>query len=612
MILFLLLKLASAAISVALGAGILARDHGLKANRLIAAFLFCNAWWATCEFFLNQQVDPEGAALFYRLLTLGWMPMGVLYMHASLTLSSIEHQRVGRMLAPCYGAVVLMLPLAMTSEWVISGAERGTFGWHATFGVGMLPAYFFLATPVLVTLSCWRSAMAMPSSGGQRQLARIVFFGLSGALFAGTLTAIVIPLFGMTAIGITTTLIALVGLAAAWTLRQHGHSLISSQAFAREILDTLEDGVIVVGEDFMLRDANRAFLRMIGVGESSAIGRPITTWISDFAERDGELTCSMDLTPAAGLERSVRMKPSAEMRPSTFMEVRTRAGEIVPVVVSASDEFSRSSHFSGQAFLLRDRREILALQRRIVGSARLAAVGDLAKSISRSIHEPVARTKSELEGLSVDWQTAEEIVELATLEKPCREAIAEGQELIDECVEGVDRILSIVREIGGFSSESSNAAFVEASLSEIVTRAIRIAKVSAPTWLKLDANLDAEVKIDCHPEEIERVVTNLLINSIQALQETRSTVGHLVVGVAAFEERAVIHVEDDGGGIDSEVLDRIFDPFFTTKPVGQGTGLGLAISYHIVKGHGGDIRVSSLPGRGTSVTVELPFISGRR
>ncbi len=78
------------------------------------------------------------------------------------------------------------------------------------------------------------------------------------------------------------------------------------------------------------------------------------------------------------------------------------------------------------------------------------------------------------------------------------------------------------------------------------------------------------------------------------------------VGVAAQDGRALLHVEDNGCGIEAEAIDRIFDPFFTTKPVGKGTGLGLAISYHIVKAHGGEIRVSSVPGRGTSVVVELP------
>jgi signal transduction histidine kinase len=81
-----------------------------------------------------------------------------------------------------------------------------------------------------------------------------------------------------------------------------------------------------------------------------------------------------------------------------------------------------------------------------------------------------------------------------------------------------------------------------------------------------------------------------------------------VVAVGGQDGRARIHVEDDGCGIEPEVLDRIFDPFFTTKPVGKGTGLGLAISYHIVKDHGGDIRVSSISGRGTSMTVEFPRV----
>ena len=71
---------------------------------------------------------------------------------------------------------------------------------------------------------------------------------------------------------------------------------------------------------------------------------------------------------------------------------------------------------------------------------------------------------------------------------------------------------------------------------------------------------------------------------------------------------AWLEVKDTGTGMTEETKSRIFDPFFTTKPVGQGTGLGLAISYHIVKAHGGEIRVSSIPDRGTSVTVQLPRV----
>ena len=590
MVWLLLLKLSTAIVSMALGAGILARDHGLKANQLIAAFLFCNAWWASAEFFLYQQTDPEVAATILRLATLGWLPLGVLCMHASVTLSSREDHPIAKTIPLLYASIAFIVPIAVVTKLVIAGAEVETtgFGWRPLFNPGMVLAYCLLAVPVIMTMASWRSVMVLPENGGQLQLARIVFFGISGAMIAGTLTAVVLPLFGIAAVGLTTTLLALVGVAAALTLRRYGHSLISPQALAREILDTLEDGVVLIGEAGVLRDANRAFLRMVGARKRHVLGRPITDWIPEFRDR----------------------RDSAEA--STFMEVRTQLGEMIPVVVSVPVAFHGAGRLVGQAFLLRDRREIVSLQRRLAVSVRLAAVGDLSKSISRSINEPVARTCSELEGLLIDWQTIEHILEPAELDAGCAEAIKEGFELIGECAEGVDRIFSIVREINDLSAECAREKFAVHSLDQIVSRALRVARVHAPAWLEIEMRLDSNVWIDCHAAEIERVVTNLLVNAIQALEQNPQQDAHLVVAVAAQGDRALLHVEDDGCGIEPEVLDRVFDPFFTTKPVGKGTGLGLAISYHIVKDHGGDIRVSSIRGRGTSVTVELPRVVGAR
>ncbi len=201
------------------------------------------------------------------------------------------------------------------------------------------------------------------------------------------------------------------------------------------------------------------------------------------------------------------------------------------------------------------------------------------EALSRSISDPAPRARDELTGLSIDWQTVDHIVELAGLEGPCREALREGIELIDECAEGVDRIHSIVREVGGFSSENSREDFLETSFDEIVARSLRIAQLNAPYGLMIERNLDPEVRIDCHSEEIERVVTNLLVNSMQALEGNRPGTGHLAIAVATFGDQAVLHVEDDGGGIDAEVLDRIFDPFFTTKPAGNGAGAGDFVSH---------------------------------
>jgi signal transduction histidine kinase len=67
-----------------------------------------------------------------------------------------------------------------------------------------------------------------------------------------------------------------------------------------------------------------------------------------------------------------------------------------------------------------------------------------------------------------------------------------------------------------------------------------------------------------------------------------------------------IRISDNGPGIPSHILDKIFQPFFTTKPTGQGTGLGLSLSYDIVKAHGGEIKVESLAGSGTTFIIALP------
>lgn len=72
----------------------------------------------------------------------------------------------------------------------------------------------------------------------------------------------------------------------------------------------------------------------------------------------------------------------------------------------------------------------------------------------------------------------------------------------------------------------------------------------------------------------------------------------------------ILTVADEGVGMDTETLKHIFDPFFTTKGEKEGTGLGLSICKRIVEAHGGTLQVQSQPGKGTAVSVHLPFLAG--
>jgi two-component system NtrC family sensor kinase len=107
------------------------------------------------------------------------------------------------------------------------------------------------------------------------------------------------------------------------------------------------------------------------------------------------------------------------------------------------------------------------------------------------------------------------------------------------------------------------------------------------------------------PVQIQQVVTNLVVNGVQA-QPRGGEVRVRIVQEREPDESVCIRVEDQGEGMTADVLERAFEPFFTTKDVGQGSGLGLSVAHGIVEEHGGHIGVDSTPGRGSVFSVYLP------
>jgi signal transduction histidine kinase len=120
-------------------------------------------------------------------------------------------------------------------------------------------------------------------------------------------------------------------------------------------------------------------------------------------------------------------------------------------------------------------------------------------------------------------------------------------------------------------------------------------------------------KINIIPQDIGRVVLNLITNAFYAVNEKSKQ------GIADYEptvsvvtkkvnHQVEIRVTDNGNGIPPSILDKIFQPFFTTKPTGQGTGLGLSLSYDIVKAHGGELKVETKEEIGTEFIIQLPLV----
>jgi signal transduction histidine kinase len=132
--------------------------------------------------------------------------------------------------------------------------------------------------------------------------------------------------------------------------------------------------------------------------------------------------------------------------------------------------------------------------------------------------------------------------------------------------------------------------------------------------VKLETALDGSAgQVKIIPQEIGRVVLNLITNAFQAVSgkvkgNADGYVPMVALSTMRLGDMVEIRVKDNGPGIPSEFREKIFQPFFTTKPAGQGTGLGLSISYDILKKHGGEINVVSESEKGTEFIVRLPAV----
>jgi two-component system NtrC family sensor kinase len=201
---------------------------------------------------------------------------------------------------------------------------------------------------------------------------------------------------------------------------------------------------------------------------------------------------------------------------------------------------------------------------------------------------------------------AEQAAQLAELRKSLdlTYILNDLESLLSESLEGADRVKQIVHDLKDFA-RMDETTVTETDLNQCVRSTVNIVRNELKYVAQLDLQLGELPLVTCNPQQINQVITNLLVNAAQAIEGH----GTITVTTQQVERQVVLTIADTGSGIPPEVMKRIFEPFFTTKPVGKGTGLGLTISYDMVRKNGGEISVESEPGKGTTFTITLP-VSG--
>jgi two-component system NtrC family sensor kinase len=289
--------------------------------------------------------------------------------------------------------------------------------------------------------------------------------------------------------------------------------------------------------------------------------------------------------------------------------------------------------------IFQDLTEIKELQRQVLQQEKMASIGQLAAGIAHEINNPVgfihanlAQMAEYLADLSGFLDMVGELQQalssgVESEVKRASAALEETASRIDvdyvrkdfgnalrESLEGSERIRHIVSDLRQFSHRGG----VETTLADINQCVDSTANI-VWTMMKHSVELEKDYQdlplLRCHPMQIEQVFMNLLVNAYQSIEEALADSPEEIgtIGIATRERDGGIEVRitDTGSGISAGDLQRIFDPFYTTKEVGVGTGLGLSTSYGIVKQHGGEIEVSSEPGRGSCFAVWLPLGSDK-
>ncbi len=249
-------------------------------------------------------------------------------------------------------------------------------------------------------------------------------------------------------------------------------------------------------------------------------------------------------------------------------------------------------------------------QRQLYQAEKMASVGQLAAGVAHEINNPIGFIRSNLStarGYVERWEKiAPTIRAAASLSETWKQAdmdfmLQDFAALLQESMDGADRIARIVADLKGFSNVDQAEEEI-ADLNNSLRSVCNVAHAQVSPKAEVILDLGELPPLRCHVGRLNQVFLGLLLNAAQAM-DTRGE-----IRIRSRYEGGEIRIAftDNGHGIPQDVLARIFDPFFTTRDVGQGTGLGLTVSHDVVAAHGGRIEVQSELGKGTVFLVMLP------
>ena len=351
-------------------------------------------------------------------------------------------------------------------------------------------------------------------------------------------------------------------------------ALTRSEHKYRRIFEASKDMILTTGLDGVISDLNPAGYQMLGL---SAGQLQLGCKFNDFFKNPGIWPAIVNDIKKKGFVASMEL------------DLMVDTGQRLRVLLSGStnDGDEDTIHF-----LVKDIEQQYLIREQMAQADKLASIGELSAGIAHEINNPLGvilgYTQLMLRNEKDDNQRIED---LKTVEKHVR-----------HCKSIVEDLLNFSRT----SSAKKELTDIHRLLDEVIHFIQHHSKLDL---IRIEKRFDGHMeRLMLDEKKIKQVFINLMMNAIHAIGPGKPGIIAVSTNKALAGKEAHIRVSDTGCGIQEKDMARIFDPFFTTKPTGKGTGLGLSVSYGIIRNHGGEVMVESVPGQGSTFTIILPVV----
>jgi signal transduction histidine kinase/CheY-like chemotaxis protein len=354
----------------------------------------------------------------------------------------------------------------------------------------------------------------------------------------------------------------------------------SKEARFKAIFDHMTSGVVVCevlgeGEDFVVKDFNRAAQRIEDIEANESLGKRVSEVLAGFNEL--ELLGILNRVWATGnSEQHLVTLNENEERPRwrEYRLYQLPSKEIVAIFDDVTEKKEAE---------LRQ----LALQEQLFASQKMESIGALAGGMAHNFRNILQAISGNVEYIETMYHQKPEVNESA---KGVYNSIERGVDLINDLLH--------------FSKRGEEPQIVNLDLADVILKTYDIIHRVFDKKIKIEVNLEKELFVKGNHSLLSQVFMNCFTNARDAMPDG----GKLLIEGKKSGDKVVAIVSDTGHGMDKETLSKIFDPFFTLKEVGMGTGLGLSTARGIVEQHDGSIHVSSNLGKGSTVRILFPKV----